>query len=138
MSREDFFRKELVTELRRIEVCMRKEESVEKKIYYFSAAYGITSRTLRYAFTPDYLMADCILNTVYNGLGDRFKRVRSGDGTVEVEPVHFERIQDGLRMLADAFEQETSVLEPLEQILTTMYSLTGPGNYLREKGLLVV
>jgi len=83
-------------------------------------------------------MADCILNTVYNGLTDRFKRVRSGDGTVEIEPVHFERIQDGLRMLADAFEQETSVLEPLEHILTTMYSLTGPGNYLREKGLLVV
>lgn len=138
MSREEFFRKELVTELRRIEVCMRKEESVEKKIYYFSAAYGITSRTIRYAFNQDYLMADCILNTAYNGLMDRFKRVRSGDETVEIEPVHFERIQEGLRMLADAFEEETSVLEPLEQILTTMYSLTGPGNYLREKGLLVM
>ncbi|MDE4907758.1 hypothetical protein L0665_03915 [Methanogenium marinum] len=136
MSKDDFFRKELVTELRRIEVAMRKEESVEKKIYYFSAAYGITSRTFRYSFTEDYLMADCILNTAYNGIMDRFKRVRSGDSTVKLEPVHFERIQDGLRMLADAFESETSILVPLEQILTTMYSLTGPGNYLREKGLL--
>ncbi len=134
MSREDFFRKELVTELRRVEVAMRKEESVEKKIYYFSAAYGITSRTLRYAFTGDYLMADCILNTAYNGIMNRFKRVRSGDSTVALTPVHFERIQDGLRMLADAFESETSILVPLEQILTTMYSLSGPGNYMREKG----
>jgi len=67
---------------------------------------------------------------------DRFKRIRSGDATVELQPVHFERIQDGLKMLADAFESDDSILIPLEQILTTMYSVTGPGNYLREKGLL--
>ena len=133
MSREDFFRKELVKELRLVEVKMRKEDNPEKKIYYFSAAYGITSRTLRYAFHEDYLIADCILNTSYNGIKDRFSHIRSGDTTVELEPIHFERIQEGLRMLADAFESETSILVPLEQILTTMYSLTGPGNYLREK-----
>ena len=136
MAREELFKKELVAELRRVEVSMRKEASIEKKIYYFSAAYGITSRTLRYNFKDDYLLADCVLNTCYNGLMDRFKRIRSGDATVELQPVHFERIQDGLKMLADAFESDDSILIPLEQILTTMYSVTGPGNYLREKGLL--
>lgn len=136
MSREDFFRKELVSELRRVEVSMRKEVNIEKKIYYFSAAYGITSRTLRYDFCEDYLMADCVLNTCYNGVLDRVKRISSGDTTVELQSVHFERIQDGLKMLADAFESGDSILIPLEQILTTMYSTTGPGNYLREKGLL--
>ena len=40
MSKGHFLRKELVTELRRIEVAMRKEESIEKKIYYFSAHMG--------------------------------------------------------------------------------------------------
>lgn len=136
MSKDDFFRKELVVELRRIELMMKKAETVEKKLYYFSAAYGITSRTLRYSFAKDYLLADFVLNTSYNGLMERFKRLRSGDTTVELEPVHFERIQEGLKMLADAFESETSILVPLEQILTTMYATTGPGNYLREKGQL--
>ncbi|MBP2146240.1 hypothetical protein J2129_001694 [Methanofollis sp. W23] len=136
MSKDDFFRKELVVELRRIELMMKKAETVEKKLYYFSAAYGITSRTLRYSFAEDYLLADFVLNTSYNGLMERFKRLRSGDTTVELEPVHFERIQEGLKMLADAFESETSVLVPLERILTAMYATTGPGNYLREKGLL--
>lgn len=136
MSQDDFFRKELVAELRRVEMAMRKEEKVEKKIYYFSAAYGITSRTLRYSFTEDYLLADFVLNTSYNGLMERFKRIRSGDSTVDLEPVHFERIQSGLKMLADAFESETSIIVPLEEILTAMYATTGPGNYLREKGLL--
>ena len=105
MSREDFFRKELTTELRRVEAMMRRDESIEKKIYYFSAAYGITNRTLRYAFTQDYLMADFVLNTCYTGLMDRFKRIRSGDNTVPLEARHFEKIQDGLRMLADAFDR---------------------------------
>lgn len=136
MSKDDFFRKELVVELRRIELMMKKAETVEKKLYYFSAAYGITSRTLRYSFAKDYLLADFVLNTSYNGLMERFKRLRSGDTTVDLEPVHFERIQEGLKMLADAFESETSILVPLEQILTTMYATTGPGNYLREKGQL--
>lgn len=136
MSKDDFFRKELVVELRRIELMMKKAETVEKKLYYFSAAYGITSRTLRYSFVEDYLLADFVLNTSYNGLMERFKRLRSGDTTVDLEPVHFERIQEGLKMLADAFESETSILVPLEQILTTMYATTGPGNYLREKGQL--
>lgn len=136
MSQDDFFRKELVAELRRVELMMRMEERVEKKIYYFSAAYGITSRTLRYSFTEDYLLADFVLNTSYNGLMERFKRIRSGDATVELKPVHFDRIQDGLKMLADAFESKTSILAPLEEILTAMYATTGPGNYLHEKGLL--
>jgi len=136
MSRDDFFRKELVAELRRVELSMRREEKVEKKIYYLSAAYGITSRTLRYSFTEDYLLADFVLNTTYNGLIGRYKLIRSGDATVELQPIHFERIQDGLKMLADAFESGDSILLPLEQILAAMYATTGPGNYLREKGLL--
>jgi hypothetical protein len=136
MSQDDFFRRELVAELRRIELMMRKEEKVEKKIYYFSAAYGITNRTLRYSFTEDYLLADFVLNTSYNGLLERFKRICSGDSTVELEPVHFDCIQNGLKALADAFESKTSILDPLGDILKAMYSTTGPGNYLREKGLL--
>ena len=134
MSREDFFRKELTTELRRVEAMMRRDESIEKKIYYFSAAYGITNRTLRYAFTQDYLMADFVLNTCYTGLMDRFKRIRSGDNTVPLEARHFEKIQDGLRMLADAFDEDISILNPLETILTATFATSGPGNYLREKG----
>ncbi|HOZ44243.1 MAG TPA: hypothetical protein PLD13_11665, partial [Methanoculleus sp.] len=81
-----------------------------------------------------YLMADFILNTCYTGLMDRFKRIRSGDNTVPLEARHFEKIQDGLRMLADAFDEDISILKPLETILTATFATSGPGNYLREKG----
>ncbi len=136
MARDDFFKRELVTELHRVEATMRKEENFEKKIYYFSAAYGITSRTLRYTFHGDYLIADFVLTTCYNLMSDRLKRIKSGDPTVQIESKHFEQIQIGLKELADAFESEESILFPLEKILIATYSTTGAGNYLREKGML--
>ena len=73
MQHDDFFRRELVQELRRVENLIRHESSVEKKIYYFSAAYGITSRTFRYSFTKDFLLADFVLQGAYNLLTDKAK-----------------------------------------------------------------
>jgi hypothetical protein len=136
MSQEQFFKKELVKELRLIATLMKKEDNMEKKIYYFSAAYGITNRTYKYSFSSDVLLADLVLNTSYQTLLDRFNRLKTGDTTVTLEEEHFKKIEEGLRLLADSFEKDESILEPLELILTTAFSTTGPGNYLREKGLL--
>jgi len=135
-EREDFLRKELVGELRHVENLVRLEPSIDKKIYYFSAAYGITGRTYRYSFSKDVLMADLILQGAYNMLTERMQLLRTGDKNVIPEPIIFDKICDGLKDLANAFESGSSVLEPLEVIITTAFATTGPGNYLREKGQL--
>ncbi len=135
MSQEEFFKKELVNELRLVEALMKKEENIEKKIYYFSAAYGITSRTYRYVFSDDVLLADLVLTAGYQALSDRLLRVKSGDTTVKLDETPFKKIEEGLRQLADAFENSESILEPLKAILTATFSTSGAGNYLREKGM---
>ena len=134
MQREDFFRKELVAELRRVENYMRNEPDIEKKIYYFSAAYGITSRTMRYTFSKDVLLADAILQVTYNMILDRYKRIRTGDTTVKLSNEHFEKLCEALKSLAKAFDEGESIQKPLEDIITVGFSLTGPGNYLAIKG----
>jgi len=131
---EKFFRKELVKELRRVEKLVRKEESIEKKAYYFSAAYGITGRTFRYSFSEDVLLADFVLNTAYNLLMERINRLKTGDQTVPLTEETFNRLCEGLRMLADRFEHYEDIQEPLELIITAAFTTTGPGNYLLEKG----
>ncbi len=133
MQHDDFFRRELVTELRRVENLMRRESSVEKKIYYFSAAYGITSRTFRYSFTKDFLLADFVLQGAYNLLTDRLNRIKAGDNTVLLDDILFEEICDGLKLLADRIESKDNLQNALEKILAAAYVTTGPGNYLREK-----
>ena len=136
MSQKEFFKKELVKELRLIEALMKKADSPDKKNYYFSAAYGITTRTYRYSFSKDVLLADLVLNHAYQTLLEASRRLKTGDTPVLLDGIHFEKIEAGLRELADAFENDESILEPLENILTAVFSTSGAGNYLREKGLL--
>jgi hypothetical protein len=136
LEREELFRRELVEELRRVEVMVRQAPSLEKKAYYFSAAYGITNRTYRYSFSKDVLMADLMLNGVYHMIMERIAALKSGDQNVIPDDLFFEKICDGLRDLANCFESEESIFDPLKDIVTAGFSLTGAGNYLKEKGLL--
>jgi len=133
-QREEFFRKELAEELRRVENMIRQEPSVEKKIYYFSAAYGITNRTYRYSFSKDILVADLLLTGIYNMMMERLNMIKGGNNTVPINPLVFEKICDGLRELAGCFESGKSVFDPLGTIAVAGFSMTGPGNYLKEKG----
>jgi hypothetical protein len=73
MPHDDFFRRELETELPRVENLMRRKSSFEKKVYYFSAAYDITSRTFRYSFSKEILLADFVLQGACNLLADRIE-----------------------------------------------------------------
>ena len=82
---KQFFNSELVQELRKVSEFIQNEDNLEKKIYYFSAAYGITERTFRYSFSSDILMADCILHVAYNSLHQRLKMMKSGDTTVIID-----------------------------------------------------
>lgn len=133
-EREEFFRKELVEELRRVETLVRQTPSIEKRIYYFSAAYGITNRTYRYSFSKDVLIADLLLHGVYNMLMERLSSLRAGDQNVVPDQIVFEKICDGLRDLANCFESGESIFESLKDIATAGFSITGAGNYLKEKG----
>jgi len=136
MPHKKFFIKELAKEFRLIETLMKKEDSFEKKIYYLSAAYGITSRTYRFHFSDDVLLADLVLNAAYQSLSDTYNRLKSGETTIRLEEKHFEKIGEGLKLLAEAFENEENILEPLKLILTASFSASGTGNYLMEKGMI--
>ncbi|MDO9033868.1 MAG: hypothetical protein Q7U51_01515, partial [Methanoregula sp.] len=84
-STELFFRKELAKEIRNVSRLMKDETNVEKKLYYFSAAYGVASRTYRYSFTKNVLLAELVLQTSYSSIMDRIMRIKSGDVTVPLD-----------------------------------------------------
>jgi hypothetical protein len=65
---------------------------------------------------------------------ERYNRFRSGDRTVEITDEHFEKLCDALKELARCFDRGESIQKPLEDIMAVGFSVTGPGNYLREKG----
>lgn len=67
-------------------------------------------------------------------LPERYQRFRSGDQTVPFDEKVFESIVDGLKALADAFEDDTSILEPLELITAAMFSTNGTWELSPGKG----
>lgn len=134
MQREEFFRKEMVEELTRALKMMRDETDSEKKIYYLSATYGITSRTFRYSFSSEVLLADFALQTAYNLFIDRLERLKRGDTTVEITTEHFKKLEDSVSRLIKSLSKTESIEDPVKDILTVSFSTTGPGNYLKEKG----
>lgn len=136
MNREEIFREELIIELKKVYNMMKDESDLLKKIYYFSAAYGITNRTLRYDYRDEYVIADLVLSTSYNMLQERVNNIKRGDNLVEIEETHLQRIEDSILELSIAFENEESLFEPLKKMASTVFSLTGPGNYIREKGMM--
>ena len=133
-AQANYFKKELVKELRLVDKKINSTDNIEKKNYFFSAAHGITSRTFRYSFSRDVLLADFVLQTAYGLIGERLQRIKQGDSTVNVTNEHFLLIGKGLRILADNFEKQENIQNAIELILTTAFSTTGPGNYLVEKG----
>ena len=64
------------------------------------------------------------------------ERLKVGKTTVSLDDAIFENVQEGLSLLANAFENESNIQSPLETILTASFVACGPGNYLREKGLI--
>lgn len=134
MSQDKYFRKELAAEIRRVERLIKKEPSFEKKIYYFSAAYGATGRTYRYSFSKDILLTDFVLQTCYNLFIERANRIKTGDQTVAINNSHFEKLCGELKNLADNIESEENLQGTLENLILIAFSTTGPGNYIMEKG----
>ncbi len=136
MVQEKFYRKELVEELRVVENLMRKEQTIEKKLYYYSAAYGATSRSYRNSFARDILLTDLVLNNSYNLLNERVNALKAGVKVVDFSVVQksIEKVQEGLKLLIDKLESKGNIQGALEMILTASYATTGNGNYLLERG----
>ena len=134
-ERRDFFNKELVDELRRVQEYVSREPMLEKKVYYFSAAYGITGRTFRYSFSKNVLLADFVLTQVYHQMFEAIKQMKGGNQSVKLSGEHFEKICDLLGSLADKFEsKDDNIQSQLEDLLAVGFSITSVGNYLAEKG----
>jgi hypothetical protein len=133
---EDIFIAELVKELKYVSKQMKNEDNLEKKVYLYSAAYGITSRTFRYAFSRNVLLMDIVFNATYTMLLERIRLLKQGDLNVnpEILSIAIVSIEKYLSTLARQLDKNQDVYETLERILAAGFATTGPGNYIFEKG----
>lgn len=132
-------RNEIVSEIRYILEQMKKASKAQDKVYFYSAAYGVTHRMINHVKDSELILIDLVLNTSYQMINTRVVAISKGQETPVSVPANlFTRLEDNLGQLADAIEHGTKSYPILESIVNLSYSTTGNGFYLFTKGLLTV
>ena len=137
MQISDNSRNIIVNEFTYVIKKMRGEKDPSRKLYYFSAAYGVIFRILNQEFDPTLNFIHFVLNGAYSTINSRLTIMGQGvEMGVGIPTVLFVKLEDATEALAKAIRENTSLLESLEKISVLSYATSGNGYYLYEKGVL--
>lgn len=125
---------ELVKELLNVAEKMKHEPNPIKKVFYYSAAYGIVDRTMRYDFSKDLLLTYTVLNVTYNSYTERIKALRTGDQVVPLAVEQLDKVSDLVKDLAGALRDKGDITGILMDLNLLAYMATGPGHYMATNG----
>ncbi len=110
----------------------------DEKLYYFSAVQGILNRILNIEYTDELLFAYFITNETQKSLQQRLISSRQGDIVVKLTEKHLSRLTELTRNLLDSIRNDENIEAVLKNYVILLYSTTGNGNYLTEKGVIKI
>lgn len=125
-------REAIHNEFQDIAKLMRKGETPESKVYYYSACYGMTNRILNLEYDPQLNLIDLILNGTYNLLHGRLSQP---DPSYPLPEEIIDGLPDVIEELAEGIKKGEP-LEALYKIVTLSYVVTGNGYWLYASGKL--
>ena len=131
-------RGELIKELRFIAKKIIEESDLRRKIYFYSAAYGMTRRVLNFTYDPQINFAEFVLEVTYNTINNRVQSIIQGDATIPLIDGFFDRLATYLEELALKIERDEDIYKTLEKIVALAHVTTGNGYYLFTKGLIKI
>ncbi len=134
MDISDELRNRIVEELHFAAKKMRQEVEMNRKLYFFSAAYGVTNRALNEGWDLELVTTDFILHGAYNTIKNRTNIIRGGDKTIVLPSDFFDKLSAALDSLAGRIEHNDSCYGALQEIVKLTYITTGNGYYLLQKG----
>ncbi len=114
---------------------MKEAETPEKKLYYYSAVYGIIGRIMRLEHDPQLLFCHFVLNSTYNVLNQQITAIRAGAIQVPLAEDLFDKVDTTLKSFQDhvTAKQDGDLYEDLQSLVVTVWSVTGRGFYDEEK-----
>ena len=130
--------KEMYDELIYIAKKIAEENDIYRKLYFLSASYGLTNRVLRASFSKEILLADLVFNQCYQQLNHRWDSIKKGDKVVSFDINIFSLLGQNFVKLADKIKNNEDFYDVLEDMLTISFSVSGFGNYLKEKDMLKI
>lgn len=121
----------LVEELDNVAHRMRHEPDPARKMFLFSATYGMTDRVMRLSYDSELLFVQMVLNHVYGSFMNRLNSITHGDSVVPLGQQHFDRLTELTEELAENIKDRNSTYVTLEKLNELAFITTGAGYYMR-------
>ena len=116
---------------------MEESEAGEEQLYYFSAIDSMIQRMFNIEYDPDLVYAHFILFETYKAFNQRIQAIqKGGDKLIPLYEAHFLELSNLIRELAEKIQGKKSIDSTLKKFVILLYSTTGNGHYLLQKGLL--
>lgn len=128
----------LVKEFRDSVTLMKKCDSGEEKMFYFSSTYGVLSRIFNLEYNPQLVFAHFVLNNVYANINARIDAIKSGNHLILFPDEYFEKLTHYIERLADQIENDENISNTLQSITILAFLTTGNGYFLFKKGVLKI
>jgi len=121
----------LVEELDNVVHRMRHEPDPARKLFLFSAAYGMADRVMRLSYDSELLFVQNVLNHVYGSFMNRLNAITHGDSVVPLGQQHFDRLADLTEELSEKIKKGEPTHLTLEKFNELAFITTGAGHYMR-------
>jgi hypothetical protein len=132
------YKDNIVKELEFVIKKMDQASTTEAKLYYFSAVQGILNRVLNLEYTEDLLLAFFVTNETLKAFQQRHGGFKGGDIALRLIDEQLLKLSEVTKELLEVIRNDGSVNEVIRKYVVLLYSTTGNGNYLMEKGVLKI
>jgi hypothetical protein len=136
MDISDDARKTILDEINYALTMMEKAHDIERKLYYFSAIYGVTQRVFNSEYDEDLVCMHSVLNQAYGSFRSRIRAFKSGDIAVPVSEQQIKKLIKLAKDLGKRIKSKESIDDILKAFVVLSYTTTGNGYYLLERGKL--
>ena len=132
------YKKIIIKELEFVIKKMDEVSTIEAKLYYFSALQGILNRILNLEYTEELLLAFYVTNETLKMFQQRHAGFKAGDIAIRLTEEQLLRLSEVTKEFLETIRNGGNIDEVLRKYVVLLFSTTGNGYYLLEKGVLKI
>jgi len=139
MDISDNLKKTIVKEINFAVNKMNENSAAEKKLYYFSAVYGMILRILNLEYDSDLVYTHFILSETHRAFSGRLQsNLKGQEKVIFLQEEHFKKLSAITKELGKRIEKDEDICDTLKKFAILSFTTTGNGYYLEQKGLLKI
>jgi sugar/nucleoside kinase (ribokinase family) len=131
-------KKKICEEIRFVIEKMKESKDMDKSLYFLSGIHSMLSRVYNFEFHRHLVFIHFVLANCHISITRAIEIARQGKQPIIIDLNFFSKLIDLLGELANVIEGDKSTFDVLEKICVLVYSITGNGYYLQQKGIKVI